>query len=247
MRVKLNKTFALVATLFFAIAPVALAQYSSSNYKVNETFFGAAGELSAQSTNYQAKVSAGELGIDHTSSANFQAYSGFNTTDTPFLEVFVTGGTYDLGYVDITAVKAITSVFTVRSYLATGYTVSLGGNPPVNRDGAHHMLAAMTSPGSSNPGTEQFGINLTANNLAPVGPFGAVPSQVPDSTFSFGVATANYSTANLFKYVENDIIAQSLSSSGVTQYTISAIANTSKQTLAGSYSADLFVNVVPTF
>jgi hypothetical protein len=244
---EINKFFTLTAFLFFLFAPVVTAQYSSTNYKVNETFFGAAGELSAQSASYQAKVSAGELGIDHTSSANFQAYSGFNTTDLPYLEVFVSGGAYDLGYLDIAAVKAITSVFTVRSYLATGYTVRLGGNPPSNRDGGHHTLTALGSPSSSSPGTEQFGINLVANNLSPVGPFGAAPSQVPDATFSFGAPTTDYATTNSFKYVENDIIAQSLSSSGVTQYTISAIANANKNTLAGFYSTDLFVNVVPTF
>jgi hypothetical protein len=244
---KVYKIFGLAALLLLLITMPALAQYASPNYKVNETFFGAGGELSEQSANYQAKVAAGELGVDHTSSANFQAYSGFNTTDVPYLEVFVNGGTYDLGYLDITAVRAITSIFTVRSYLATGYTVSLTGSPPTNRDGAHPALAALTSPTASSPGTEQFGVNLTANNLSPVGPFGAAPSQVPDASFSFGQATTDYSTANLFKYVENDAIAQSNSSSGVTQYTISAIANANKHTLAGFYTTDLYVNVVPTF
>lgn len=244
---KFNKIFSACLVFILLVIRPALAQYSSPSYKVNETFFGAAGELSAQSLQYQAKIAAGELGIDHTSSANFQAYSGFNTTDTPFLEVYVAGGTYDLGYLDISEVKAMTSVFTVRSYLSTGYTVRLGGKPPSNRDGNRPTLAGLTSPTASSPGTEQFGINLVANNLAPIGPFGAVPSQVPDSTFSFGQAKADYATSNLFKYVENDIIAESLSSSGVTQYTISAIANASKNTLAGFYSTDLFVNVVPTF
>jgi hypothetical protein len=244
---KVYKFFGLAVVLILTAVQPVFAQYTSPNYKVNETFFGAGGELSDQSAHYQAKVSAGELGIDHTSSTNFQAYSGFNTTDLPYLEVFVNGGTYDLGYLDISAVKAITSVFTVRSYLSTGYTVSLTGNPPSNRDGTHPALAALATPTASNPGTEQFGINLVANNIAPIGPFGAGPTQVPDATFSFGQAAADYSTANLFKYVENDIIARSLSSSGVTQYTISAIANASKHTLAGFYTTDMFVDVVPTF
>lgn len=243
---KLYKSFALASLLFLLLAGVAAAQYVSPNYKINETFFGAGGELSEQSATYQAKVAAGELGIDRTASTNYQAYAGFNTTDKPVLEVFVTGGTYDLGYLDNTKPSAITASFTVRSYLSNGYTVRLGGTPPRNVEGGQ-ILTALITPTAPSTGAEQFGVNLTTNNISPIGPFGADPTQVPDSTFSFGAATADYATSNLFKYVENDIIAQSPSSSGVTQFTLSAIANISKQTIAGYYTTDLFVNVVPTF
>jgi hypothetical protein len=230
--------------LIFAPVGMAYAQYTSPSYKVEETFFGAGGELELISPSYQAKVAAGELGIDNSASTNFQTYSGFNTTDKPVLEVFVTGGTYNLGVLSTTGVSAVSTVFTVRSYLSSGYTVRMGGGAPKNNT---YTLANLTSPTASSPGTEQFGINLAANNLSGPGAFGAVPAQIPDASFGFGTASSGYNTTNLFKYVEDDTIASSNKSSGVTQYTLSAIANISKTTPGGTYGTSLFVNVLPSF
>jgi hypothetical protein len=234
--------------LVLVCAPIGMAsaQYVSPSYKVDETFFGAGGELSDISPNYQARVAAGELGIDHTSSANYQTYSGFNTTSEPVLEVAVTGGTFDFGVLSTAQVSAITTTFTVRNYLSSGYTVQIGGTAPKN-NGSTYTMSNLTSATASSPGTEQFGVNLAANNLTGPGAFGSAPVQIPDTTFGFGVADSNYNTTNLFKYVENDTVAHSNSSSGVTQYTLSSIANISKTTPGGSYGTSLFVNVVPTF
>lgn len=224
----------------------AYAQYTSPNYRVEETLFGAGGELENSSTNYRARTTAGELGVGNTASANFQAFAGFNTTDEPMLEVVVNGGTFDLGYLDTDTVKATTATFAIRNYLAHGYLVSLGGTPPKNTSGGY-TLAAMTTAGSSSPGTDQFGVNLADNNIAPVGPFGADPEQLPDTSFGFGTPTADYATSNLFKYVEYETIAQSTRSSGVTLYTLSMMANASKNATAGYYTTDLLVIVMPTF
>ena len=76
---------------------------SSTNYRVDQTFFGSGGELDASSTNYRARQSAGELTIGNTASANYQAFAGFNTTDEPYLEFFVTASNIDLGYLDTAA------------------------------------------------------------------------------------------------------------------------------------------------
>jgi hypothetical protein len=105
----------------------------------------------------------------------------------------------------------------------------------------------MSSSGSSSPGTEQFGINLAANNLSGVGPFGAAPSQVPDSTFGFGHAVSPYDTANLFKFAEGDTVARSDKSTGETLFTVSFIANISRVTPGGSYGGTMFVRVIPTY
>lgn len=243
---KIQKIILLALTGGVLVPGLAFAQYTSPNYRVEESLFGAGGELDAASNNYEARASLGELGVGNTASANFQAFAGFNTTNEPMLEVFVSGGTFDMGYVEPDSLKAVTANFTVRSYISAGYTVHLDGTPPKNRDGGH-ILAAMSSAAASSPGTEQFGVNLAANNVAPVGPFGAAPQQLPDSTFGFGEPTTDYDTANLFKFVEDEFIAQSLKSSGVTYYTLSMMANTSKNTPAGFYGTDLYVNVVPTF
>ncbi|MDB5161347.1 MAG: exported protein of unknown function [Candidatus Saccharibacteria bacterium] len=222
----------------------AAAQYTSPNYKVNETFFGSGGNLDNQSTNYKAKTAAGELAVGNISSPHFQANAGFNTTDTILLEVNVNGGVFDLGTLSESQVKVQSTTFTVKDYLSTGYTVQMVGRPPSN---SGHELTAMSAAASSSPGTEQFGINLAANNLSGVGPFGAVPSQVPDATFGFGYAVSPYDTSNLFKFVEGDTIARSDKSTGTTSYTLSFIENMSRVTPGGSYGTSLFTRVIPTF
>lgn len=77
--------------------------------------------------------------------------------------------------------------------------------------------------------------------------FGAVPQQLPDASFSFGSAATNYNTANNFRYVDGEQVAQSAQSSGVTNYTISYIVNISPLTKAGVYELDHQMIVVATY
>jgi hypothetical protein len=238
-----------IAVLLMVFMPVGMvnAQYTSPSYKVEETFFGAGGELELTSPSYQAKVAAGELGLvqnGKSSSTNYQTYAGFNTTDRPTLELFVTGGAFDFGVLSTSQVKAITASFTVKSYLSSGYIVQIGGTAPKNNG---YAMTNMAAAAASSPGTEQFGINFTSNSLTGPGAFGADPVQDPDASFSFGVAESGYTTTNQFKYVENQQVAHSNSASGLTQYTMSAIANISGSTPGGSYGTSLFVNAIPTF
>lgn len=229
--------------MFFPVG-LGVAQYTSSNYKVQETFFGTGGNLENQSTNYKAKTSVGELGVGNISSPNFQAYAGFNTSDRIVLEVIVNGGTFDMGTLTTAQAKAQSTTFSVKDYLSSGYTVQVVGSPPKN---SNYTLAGMTVAAASSPGTEQFGINLAANNLPSVGPFGAVPTQVPDNTFGFGYAVTPYDTSNLFKYISGDTIARSDKSSGATSYTISMIANINRTTIGGTFATSLYVRAVPTY
>jgi hypothetical protein len=223
---------------------VSFAQYASPNYQVDETFFGSGGNLDNASANFKAKTAAGELGVGNLSSPNFQANAGFNTTDRILLEVNVTGGVFDLGVLDTSQAKAQTTTFTVRDFLSSGYTVQIVGHTPQN---TNHFLTAISSAAASSPGTEQFGINLSTNNLPGVGPFGANPSQVPDNTFGFGSAVAPYDTSNLFQYIDGDTVAKSDRSTGVTQYTLSMIANVSRVTPGGAYGTSLFIRALPTY
>ncbi len=223
---------------------VSFAQYTSSNYRVDETFFGAGGNLENSSANYKAKTAAGELGVGNISSPNFQAYAGFNTSDRILLELNVAGGTFDLGTLDTAQAAARATTFTVRDFLSDGYTVQIVGKTPRN---TNYFLQNMSAAAASSPGNEQFGINLTTNNLPSVGPFGAIPSQVPDSTFGFGYAVSPYDTPNLFKYIDGDTVARSDKSTGVTQYTLSMIANISRVTPGGAFATSLLVRTVPTY
>ncbi len=228
--------------LFLALPMHIFAQSSSTNYRIEESYFGTGGELDASSPNYRSQQSAGETTVGNTPSTNYQANGGFNTKEEPYLEVSVTGGNTDLGDLSSSVASATTSTFYVRAYLASGYSVMIVSNPPTY---GPNQIDAMASQASSSPGTEQFGINLTANT-SPFN-FGAAPSQSPDSSFGYGYATSNYDDANVYQYVKGDTIARSDKSSGRTNYTISYIYNISTLSPAGVYVFTQDLVVVGTY
>jgi hypothetical protein len=244
-------SFGLVPLLLIIFSGVTFAQYSSSNYKSNEVFFGSGGDNNQASANYKASASAGALGVGNVSSANYQAYSGFLTPNEPFLELGVDTPTVTLGVLDPSTTRTGTAVFHVRAYIDSGYTVQTMSQPPSYTTGSNtYTLAAMTSLGSSTPGTEQFGINLAGPNNLGAGNFGSIPSPQPNGTFATGVAAAGYDTANQFQYNIGDTIAQTPAGSsgwGQTNYTISYIANVKVLTPAGSYTMNHDLVVVATY
>jgi hypothetical protein len=231
----------------FSISSKVFAQYTSQNYQINQVFFGNGGSLQSSSNSYQAQVSIGELGVGNYKSNSYQIQAGFNTSDKPVLEVNVNGGTFVLGdingvlYSNVASTNSTT--FTVENYLSHGYVVIITGNSPTDGPGGH-ALNALATPTQSNPGTEQFGINLI-QNISPA--VGTNPQYLPNSTFSTGYAYGGYSTPNYFEYVPNTEIAYSNSSSGQTQYTLSVLENISNSTPAGVYTGSLSVVAVPTF
>lgn len=242
MKRRFGKLASVCAVFVLLLCPAVSAQQSSStNYQVNEVFFGTGGELNACSTSYCSKQSAGEMGVGNTSSANYQAQAGFNTDRTPYLQFIVTAGSTDLGVLSTGNASVATGTFSVKTYLAGGYVVQTVSDPPTNTLPNKPMLNALATPTASSPGTEQFGINLVKNDPTIPGcsssptTFGANPVQVPDSTFSFGTVASGYNTCGLFKYVKGDTIAQSTKSSGETDYTISYLFNISNITAAGEY------------
>lgn len=219
-------------------AAVFAVQSSSATYQVNEVFFGTGGELHSCSATYCSKQAAGETGVGNTASATYQAQAGFNTNRTPYIQMLVNTTSIDLGVLTPGTTSTATASFSVKTYLASGYVVQTASPPP--KTGSYTM-SAPSSPVASNPSSEQFGINLVANNACGGGmpaSLGSLPVQVPSSTFSFGAAAAGYDTACQFKYVNGDTIANSTKSSGETDYTISYIFNITASTPGGTYTMD---------
>jgi len=223
----------IVGSLFALIALPAIAsaaQSASSNYQVNEVFFGSGGELNACSTNFCSKQSAGETTVGNTASANFQAQGGFNTDRGPYIEFTVSNTSIDLGTLTVTSTKTATATFSVKAYLSHGYTITNASDPPANNS---HIMTAIAIPAASQTGQEQFGINLVANT-SPVA-FGAYPTFSPDNTFAFGQVASDYVVPDIYKYAKNDVIAFSTASSSFTNYTLSYIFNISNVTPGGTY------------
>lgn len=230
-----KQTFKIALFLVLSIsslpAIVLAAQASSSNYQVNEVFFGSGGELNACSTAYCSKQAAGESAVGNTSSPNYQAQGGFNTDRQPYLQFTVSNTNIDLGKLSTTSTKTATASFSIKAYLSHGYSVVNASDPPSNN--GYVMQAITTAPTASSAGTEQFGINLVSNTN-PIS-FGADKTYTPDSTFSSGQVAADYSNHDMYVYRKNDVIAYSNTSSSYTNYTISYIFNISSVTPGGTY------------
>ena len=222
----------IIALLFFLIPNLVQAESaSSSNYQIHNVFFGAGGNLNQCSASYCAKTSIGEIAVGNTKSSNYQAQAGFNTNRSPFISIDVNNTSVNLGTLSTKSTATATAQFSVSSYLASGYQVETVSPPPSNNSA---ILTPLTSPTTAQPGLEQFGMNLVANT-SPIS-FGANPSQLPSSAFSYGQVSTNYDSPNLFMYQPNSTIAYSDQSSGQTLYTISYIFNISHTTPGGVYT-----------
>lgn len=250
-------TVGITAVLLFIPIAATAEQSSSTNYQVNETFFGTGGELEASSTNYRSKQSAGELAVGAMRSTIYSAQAGFNTDRTPYIAAATLTPSVDIGVLDASRANVGTAQFWAKAYLADGYTVQAYGGPPTN--GVHTMTASATLSASTS-GTEQFGINLAANNnisgamtgtpLSAVGNFGSPPTQYPNynpDPFGFGQVDSDYVTANSFKYINGDTIAYSSRSSSDTTYTISYLFNISRVTPSGTYTMAHSIVVTATY
>ena len=229
--------------VFGALASSSQAQEdttASPNYQVTEPQFGAGSELDTCSNGYCAHATIGNLdgGADTPSSASF----GLIPQDSdPLLEVIVDPGVSYLGVLSTTETAKKTMIVRVRTYLTDGYTLHIYGTPPKYDS---HTLSVPTKPTTSTPGTEQFALNVVRNTVPD---FGADPVQVPSDSLSFGEVAPDYQTANLFKYVNGDMIASSAVETGRTDYTVSMIVNISNKTPAGHYSGDYSAIVIPRF
>jgi hypothetical protein len=231
---------AFIMTLGFS--GVAVADTSTSpHYMVNETQFGSGSSLHDCSSHYCAKTSAGDTTVGSTSSASFSAQSGSNTSNVPLLEVIVEGGSQDMGLLDASTTGTAVSTIKIRTYLTGGYSLYVAGGLPTQ---GTHTISRLATPSTSQPGAEQFGINL-ADNTSPN--IGASVVQVPDSTTSFGQVDDDYNQADLFMYNDGAQVGHSDKDSGETDYTLSMILNISNVTAGGHYAGTYSAIVASAF
>ncbi len=220
----------------------ALAQTSSSdNYQVTQTEFGASSTEETCSGQYCSTTSIGDPIAGDSEGMTSTAKFGRVTDSEPMLEVIVDPGESDLGVLTTEATATKTMIARIRNYLSSGYVLQITGDPPKY---GNHTLSTPSTPTASDPGTEQFALNAADNTTPDIG---ADPVQVPSGEFSFGAVDDDYDTPNLFMYSSEDVVAQSDSSSGETDYTISMIVNISNTTPAGRYTGDFSAVVIPVF
>jgi len=241
-----KKAFVIILLVLFGVPARVIAQpSSSSNYRVEESSFSSGSGINSNSANYNARASAGNLGVGSADSTNYNARPGFVTPDEEFLELVVQTSSVDLGTLLTNTTGSGTAQFYVRSYINGSYYVQTMSSPPTSEGGA--VLSQLATNSASTQGTEQFGINLVANTTPAIG---TSPVHDPSSAFANGIAATNYDTANSYRYNVGETIAQSGSSGpawGLTNYTVSYIANVSSITEAGTYTMNHDIVVTATY
>lgn len=147
-----------------------------------------------------------------------------------------TGSAVALGTITPSTTGASISQIGVSTNASTGYAITVTGNTLTS--GAN-TLTALASQVASSQGSSQFGINLKDNATPNIG------SEV--SGAGTATATANYGTADQYRFVSGDIIASKASADSHRLFTVSYIANVAGNTPAGNYTTNLTFVATPTF
>lgn len=247
MKDKIKQFGGLVIVTMLLGGGVASAQVpSSASYMVEESGFSSGSSIDANSASYNARVSAGDLGIGLSESGSYMTYGGFITPDQEYVELYIPAIDVNMGVIDPGTPGTGTATFTARAYLNSQYVIISPRDPPTSEGG--EQIDPITTAAAFDSAIEQFGMNLVANTSPAVQ--GADPSRQPldDGTFAFGEAAPGYDTPDIYQYNPGDIIAQSvIRGYGETEYTISYILNVTPTTPAGLYRMEQDLVITGTF
>lgn len=148
----------------------------------------------------------------------------------------ISGDEVDFGTFSSTAASSGTSVMAASTNGQGGYSITVNGTTLTS--GANTITALASQTASSN-GTEQFGLNLRDNTTPNVG---ADPSGAGSGSYS-----ANYGTADQFRFVDGDIVASNGSATDANTFTASYLVNIGGATEAGTYTATMTYICTATF
>lgn len=222
-------------------SPIYATPQASSHYVFNESSIGSGGLNNSASASYTGFDAIGSIGIGSSASTNYQVASGPVTPFDPALSVSINGTVNFATAFSAAAASTATTTFTVSNYTTYGYVAQIYGNTPTN--GTTSITAmGTTSPTASAAGTSQFGINLVANTLPT-----SVGANLSNGQFGYGTVTANYNTANVYRYVSGETIAQATKNSGITTYTITYVVNVPALTPGGIYTTNQTLIVTGTY
>ena len=131
----------------------------------------------------------------------------------------------DMGEFSRTQPKAASSEIVSATNAGSGFAITLSGTTLTS---GNNIIPALTTNAPSNPGTSQFGLNLSSNSSPAIG---ANPSGPGSATSS-----SPYSIPNQFRFAPGDVIAGSPTTSDKKKFTVSYLANVAGAQEAGVYT-----------
>jgi hypothetical protein len=135
----------------------------------------------------------------------------------------------DMGQLSAESTLQAQSQMAVGTNASGGFAITANGTP---MSAGTNVIDSPTSPTVSTPGTNQFGINLVANNAPSVG-------NNPEGTWQNAVPAPGYGVPNQFKYVPGDVVAFSPDVSLMKKFTVSYIVNSREDLRAGVYTTTI--------
>jgi hypothetical protein len=135
----------------------------------------------------------------------------------------------DMGEMTSDSTLIARSQMAVGTNATAGFAVTVNGSPPA---AGTNVIDSPNAPTESKPGSNQFALNLVANNAPTVG-------EDPEGTWANAVPSVDYGVANRYKYQPGDVVAYSPNVSLMKKFTVSYILNSSPNLKAGVYSTTL--------
>lgn len=146
------------------------------------------------------------------------------------------GNSIDFGEFSSGATSVGASQFMAATNASSGYNVILDGSTMTS---GNNTIPA-TSDSTSSPGTGQFGLNLRANTVPPVG-------SDPQGPGFNSVATAGYDQPDHYTFNPGDAIVTSPDVDNYHKFTASYIVNVSASQPPGDYASTMFFICIANF
>lgn len=152
----------------------------------------------------------------------------------------ISGSSINFGNFSSTSTSSGTSVMAASTNGGSGYAITVNGTTLTCAACAGTpTIAALASQTASSTGSAQYGLNLRDNATPNVG---ANPSGSGSGTY-----TANYGTADQYRFVTGDSVATAAGSTNANAYTASYVVNVPGNQAAGTYSAVMTYIATATF
>lgn len=210
----------------------------------NETFFARVTTYSDASwttpvdTGVVAASTASQITLSGTMDESLVFCAGTSITGTNCGTI--AGSAVNLGTFSTVTPSTGSSVMAASTNGASGYSITVnGGALTCNSCSGSPTIANLAAQTASTVGTAQFGANLRDNATPNVG---AEPSGSGTGTF-----TANYGTADQYRFVSGDSVASAAGSTNANAFTVSYVVNVPGNQAAGTYTSTMTYIATATF
>lgn len=152
----------------------------------------------------------------------------------------VAGSSVNFGTFSSTSTSTGTSVMAASTNGVSGYSITVNGSTlTCGACSGTPTIAALASQTASTTGSPQFGANLRDNATPNIG---ADPSGSGSGSY-----TANYGTADQYRFVTADSVASAAGATNANTFTVSYIVNVPGSQAAGTYTATMTYIATATF